>query len=228
MKMHAADSQLNKLLGLFFVLALHMVILYGAWSYKLIPPPHESVTLFVNLITPPPTKTLEPPTPEPPKPPPQKVKLEKPPPLELTKPEPILVSNAAVSPVTEPTAPLPPVIPAPTPVAPALPVVEAKPEPPTSVMLSSELSVACPKRSLPEYPAMSRRRGEQGHVVLRVELDETGRITSARVSESSGFPRLDEAGLSAIKHWQCNAATQDGMAVRAVALQPFDFILEGR
>jgi protein TonB len=75
---------------------------------------------------------------------------------------------------------------------------------------------------------MSRRQNEQGHVVLRVELDETGRITSVRVEKSSGFKRLDEAGLAAVKHWQCNPATRNGVPTRAVASQPFDFILEGR
>jgi protein TonB len=89
----------------------------------------------------------------------------------------------------------------------------------------SELSLGCPQRTSPDYPAISRRLGEQGQVKLKVELDETGRITSARVVESSGYKRLDEAGLAAVKNWRCNAAMRDGKAVRAVALQPFDFIL---
>jgi protein TonB len=81
---------------------------------------------------------------------------------------------------------------------------------------------------MPNYPAASRRLNEQGVVVLRVELDETGHITSARIETSSGYKRLDEAGLAIVKTWHCNAATREGKAVRAVALQPFDFILEGR
>jgi protein TonB len=48
------------------------------------------------------------------------------------------------------------------------------------------------------------------------------------VAESSGHKRLDDAGLAAIKNWHCNAAARDGKPVRAIALQPFDFILEGR
>jgi protein TonB len=75
---------------------------------------------------------------------------------------------------------------------------------------------------------MSRRLGEQGRVVLRVELDETGRVVSARVKETSGFRRLDDAGLAAVKTWHCNAPTRDGQAVKAIALQPFNFVLEGR
>jgi len=218
------EDRASKLIGLLLVLAIHGGLLYGAWSYKLIPPPAEAVTLFVNLINPPPPKKVELPPPEPPKPP-QKVKLDKPHPVEPPKPEPMLVVNAPITSAAEPVAPPPPVEPVIE--APPAPVVEAPPKPPAPVMMSSELSLACPQRPPPDYPAMSRRQGEQGRVVLRVELDETGRITSARVAESSGFKRLDEASLAAIKHWQCNAAVRNGTAVRGIAMQPFDFILEG-
>jgi protein TonB len=74
---------------------------------------------------------------------------------------------------------------------------------------------------------VSRRKGESGQVKLRVELDESGHVSSVKVAQSSGFKRLDDAGIAAVKSWQCNAAMRDGKPVRAVALQPFDFILEG-
>ena len=211
-------EQWSKLSGLAMVLALHGALLYAAMSYKLIPPPQEAVTLFVNLINPP--KKVEPP-PELPKPPPKKVTLVKPQPVLQPKPEPVLVSNAPVVAVNEPVAPPPPVIPVPR-------VPDEPPAKPATVTLSSELSVSCPQRAMPNYPAASRRLNEQGLVVLRVELDETGHITAARVEASSGYRRLDEAGLAIVKTWHCNAATREGKAVRAVALQPFDFILEGR
>ena len=211
-------EQWSKLSGLAMVLALHGVLLYAAMSYKLIPPPQEAVTLFVNLINPP--KKVEPP-PEPPKPPPKKVTLVKPQLVLQPKPEPVLVSNAPVVAVNEPVAPPPPVVPVPL-------VPDEPPAKPATVTLSSELSVSCPQRAMPNYPAASRRLNEQGLVVLRVELDETGHITAARVEASSGYRRLDEAGLAIVKTWHCNAATREGKAVRALALQPFDFILEGR
>ena len=214
-------EQWSKLSGLAMVLALHGALLYAAMSYKLIPPPQETVTLFVNLINPP--KKVEPP-PEPPKPPPKKVTLVKPEPVLQPKPEPLLVSNAPVVAVNEPVAPPPPVVPAP----PAPESVVEAPAKSATVTLSSDLSVSCPQRAMPNYPAASKRLNEQGLVVLRVELDETGHITSARVETSSGYKRLDEAGLAIVKTWHCNAATREGKAVRAVALQPFDFILEGR
>jgi len=227
MNIEISDDRWSKLAGLTLVLALHGALLYGAWSYKLIPPPQEAVILFLNLLNLPPPKKEEPlPESPTPKPPPQKVKLVKQQPVTQPKPERMLVSNAPVTSVTEAVAPMPP--PEPIKQAAPEPAVEAAPKSPAPVNLSSDLSVSCPQRSMPNYPAVSKRANEQGLVVLRVELDETGRITSARVATSSGHKRLDEAGLAAVKNWQCNPSTRNGVAVRAVALQPFDFILEGR
>jgi protein TonB len=74
---------------------------------------------------------------------------------------------------------------------------------------------------------MSRRQGEVGLVVLRVELSETGQVATAKVQTSSGFDRLDEAALAAVRTWHCNPATRNGQAVRATALQPFNFVIQG-
>jgi protein TonB len=65
-------------------------------------------------------------------------------------------------------------------------------------------------------------------VVLWVELDEQGRVMTARVDTRSGSARLDDAALAAVKTWRCTPATRDGAPVRAIALQPFVFSLEGR
>jgi protein TonB len=94
--------------------------------------------------------------------------------------------------------------------------------------LSSELAVACPERTPPVYPPMARRLGETGKVVLRVELDETGRVSTAQVVTSSGSNRLDAAALAAVRTWRCQPAQRDGQPVRSVATQPFNFTLEGR
>jgi protein TonB len=217
-----SEDKINKIVGLLLVLGLHGALLYVAMSYKLIPPPQEAVTLFVSMINPPPKKE-EPPPPEPPKPPPKKVELVKQKPITPPQPAPILVAEAPVTSPIEPIAPPPP--PQPIIETPPAPVIEESIKPAQPVVMSSELSLACPNRSPPNYPAISRRLGEQGQVKLKVELDETGRVTSARVVESSGYKRLDDAGLAAVKSWRCNPATRDGKPVRAIALQPLDFIL---
>lgn len=220
------ENRIEKLVGLVLVVAIHVALLYVAMSYKLIPPPQEALTLMVNLIKPPPPK--EEPPPEPPKPtPPKEVKLiKKQKPIELPKPAPVLVAEAPVVAPTEPVAPPSP----PEPIQetpPPEPVVEAPPPKPAAPVQITGDMLQCSQKSEPNYPPASRRMGEQGSVKLRLELDETGHITSAKVIESSGHTRLDNAGLATVKNWRCQAATRDGQPVRAVALQTFDFILEG-
>jgi protein TonB len=205
--------------GLLFVLAAHAVALYGLWSYRILPTPADALTVFVNFINPPPPP-LEPPKPAPPKP----VKLEKPRAVEPVRPQQLVVEAPVISPA-EPVAPAPPKEPAPA-------VVAAPPAPPSKpagpVTLANELSVACPDRVAPVYPAGSRRFAEQGRVVVRVELDERGMVIKAEVATGSGSSRLDDAALVAVRQWRCNPAMRGGVAVKAVALQPFNFILEGR
>jgi protein TonB len=193
--------------------ALHLAALYGLWSYRLIPSPKEATTLFVNFIDPPPPPPKEEPPPPKPKPPPPR---PKPPP-----PPPEIVSTAPVVAPEEPVAPPPPP-PEPEPE----PVVEEPPPPPMPVVLSNELSVSCSRRSPPAYPAYSLRTGEHGQVVVRAELDEQGRIGNVSIESSSGFQRLDEAAVSAVKKWRCRPAQVNGAPVRAIALQPINFELK--
>jgi periplasmic protein TonB len=221
--MRSLINKPEKLSGLILVALVHAALLYATWSYQSVAVPKEESTLFVNLISPP-VKKDEPP--EPPKPePPKKVALDKPKPLAPPRPVPMLVAETPVTSVADYVAPPPvtvPVVEAPVAHAPVV-VAQAQPAPP--MILTSELSLACFKRTPPDYPSASRRMAEQGRVVLRVELDETGIITKVAVKEGSGYKRLDEPALAAVKGWQCNAAMRGGVAVRAVALQPFDFNL---
>jgi periplasmic protein TonB len=99
----------------------------------------------------------------------------------------------------------------------------AAPEP---MALANELAVQCPERTPPRYPGQSRRQREQGEVRLRVELDESGRVDHVAIVSSSGFPRLDEAAVSAIGSWHCRPALKDGKPVRAAALQSLVFKLQ--
>jgi len=207
----------EQIIGLLFVIALHGVALYGLWSYRIIPTPDEAITLMVNLISPPPAE----------KPKPLQPKPETPKPRPLDPPPPEHIHLAVEAPVVLPDEPVVYSPPAPPPPAPA-PVVEAPPLPAQPVTLANELSVSCLERMPPDYPAISMRMNEQGKVVLRVELGEDGRVAHLEVKSSSGFHRLDEAALSAVKTWRCKPAIRNGMAVHAVALQPFNFTLEGR
>jgi protein TonB len=224
MENQQSQERKARLAGFFVVLALHGALLYSLWHYSILPPPSEATTLFVDLLKDPPKS--EPQKPEPTKPKPKPVKLEKP--IHLPAPQ-QLVAQAPVVLPTEPVAPPPPPEPPPIIEAPVEPTPSSPPTKPAStVVLSGELAISCPERTPPSYPSLSRRLGEEGKAVLRVELDESGQVDHATIKTSSGYARLDEAALSAVGHWRCNPAKRDGVTVRAVAIQPFNFVLEGR
>lgn len=223
----------NKAAALMVVLALHGAVLYGLWRVRLIPHPADAVTLFVNLVSP------SPPQPAPDFPPPPATAPESPrpaqtPPRPVARPiqaPPALMASEApvVAPtdMTQPRPPAEPALPSPAPAdGPAAPT--AAPHPVGPVTLNTHLALACPVRTSPTYPTLSRRLGEAGKLVVRVELDDSGRVSTAQVVTSSGFARLDAAALAAVRSWRCQPAQRDGRAVPAVALQPFEFTLEGQ
>jgi len=201
--------------GLAAVVALHAAVLYGLTQSRPVPLPGKAETLFVTLVQP-----AAPPKPAPPKPapPPRPARPDKPRTVDLSRQ---LAVEASATP-NDFTAPPPP---APAIEAPSVPPAPP-PRPAGPVELAGELALACPSRPPPAYPALSRRLGESGKVMLRVEIAADGRIDSARVISGSGYRRLDEAARSAVAGWRCNPPLRDGRPVRAVALQPFQFNLE--
>ena len=217
-----SQQRLISLPGFLFVLIVHAALFYFLWNQRLIPPPEQVVTLFAELIasSPPNAVPKALPEPAPAKLQPAKKPVVKPIQERLITKSPVASEQKQVESLPEPVVEQ---------AKESKPVTEA---PPTQmqtgpVTLSSELSVSCPKLTAPDYPAISRRMGEEGKLILRVELDETGHIDDAKIINSSGYERLDAAALTAVKSWQCNPSLRNGQPVRAVALQPFNFVLQG-
>ena len=221
----------DRAVGVSVVLLLHELAFYGLWASGLLPQVIPEHTVFVEMVaatdaTPPPVKAPRPASPA--------ALVPAPPtaPHEPPRPAPIPPQNVAVipAPVLAVASPAPGAAAAPpsavdAPIARAAPVVEGgRPHAaPAPVALGTELAVVCAERPAPAYPMASRRLRESGMVVVRVELDEAGHVANARIETSSGFARLDEAALSAVRNWRCSAAQQQGVAVRSSALQPFNF-----
>lgn len=206
--------RMDRVAGLIFVLVLHVAVLFGLWSNRLIPSPLDAATVFVNFIAPPALqKAEEPRLPVTPKPQPKTV--EKTQPRQLVVERPTNAPGDHVAPAALSQSPEP-AIQAPSMILPSGPVA-----------LSTELSVACTERLAPVYPSQSRRLNETGVVILRVELNETGHVALATIKSSSGYSRLDEAALAAVRTWRCAPAIRNGHSVSSVALQPFNFILQG-
>jgi periplasmic protein TonB len=129
----------------------------------------------------------------PPPPPPPKMELppvEVPPPVvDITLPVETTTSTALTN-VTDKPQPQAPPPPAP---------------PPQQLKLS--------KANQPSindyYPPTSQRLGETGVVRVKICVGTNGRVTSAEIGQTSGFERLDEAGLKVAKLYRFNPVTQE-------------------
>jgi TonB family protein len=88
-------------------------------------------------------------------------------------------------------------------------------EPP--VMLNAGSPVA--------YPEALYAQGIEGRVVLRLFVDEKGKLESdsTRLAESSGYPALDSAALRAVADFRFAPALRNGAPVAALFLQPVHF-----
>ena len=66
----------------------------------------------------------------------------------------------------------------------------------------------------PYYPSFSKRAGEQGEVVVRLIIDETGIVEEVALLRSSGFPRLDRAASEIGKRYRFKPYSVNGNPAR--------------
>jgi protein TonB len=78
----------------------------------------------------------------------------------------------------------------------------------------------------PEYPPRSRRLGEEGLVLLEVEVLPDGRVGTVRVLQAPDYPRLVDAAIEAVRSAAFRPATTDGRPVRAFVEVPIRFRLD--
>ena len=107
------------------------------------------------------------------------------------------VGDTAVDPVTERGSPS------------AAQAIEDEPPAPPKIVRARLIQKT---RAKPEYTPAARRQGKEGVVVVRVHIDEKGRVTKVVVKSGLGFG-LDEATVNAVKKWRYKPKTIDGRAV---------------
>ena len=162
------------------------------------PPPMDDTLVMANLVSPEASKTQQPPAATPPKPKEEKkVAKEKPQEKPAEKPSPTQAQqppqqqnqsqtksesqpqNAAVAPATSGGA-------SGTPIQ-------------TDI---GKLVVVYQPDADAYYPSFSKRSGEQGTVVVRLIIDETGSVEDVALLQSSAFPRLDRAASEIGKRYR--------------------------
>ncbi len=178
----------SRLIGIGLVVLLHAAIIYALVTGLA----HRAVEVIRAPIE---TRIIAAAKPEPPQPAP-------PPPLQLAPPPPVVVPPPEINIEKPPPPARSAAITPPPPVRPVAP-------PPVPAPAPAPVPAAAPARVMPridanhsrqpEYPAASRRLGEQGSVVLQVLVDTDGRVIDSKLLQSSGYDRLDQAALAGVR-----------------------------
>jgi protein TonB len=80
--------------------------------------------------------------------------------------------------------------------------------------------------TVPPYPPIARRMGEEGKVTLRLTVSAEGRVTNADIVTSSGRVELDQTAQAwIVAHWAYKPALQEGTAVASQVLATVTFSL---
>jgi protein TonB len=188
------------------------------------------VEILSQIIDPPkPAPPPPPPPPAPPAPPREPVVRPKAP-APRPAPKPMAIQDPTPAPaapvgVTTPPAPLPPIE---QPVAaapePAPPPPPAPPAPPRIQLPSTDAAYL--QNPSPVYPAISRRLGEQGKVVVRVLIGTDGAPERVEIKRSSGFDRLDRAATDYVMKCRYVPGKVNGVVQAMWYEAPVNFVLE--
>ena len=170
----------------------------------------DDARVMANLVSPEAAnKSQQPPAPPPPKPKPEQKKKtvdEK----STEKPTPAQTQQATQSPQTSPqtksesTLPNTSVAPATTGGASGTPIQ-------TDI---GKLVVVYQPDADAYYPSFSKRSGEQGEVVVRLIIDESGSVEDVALLRSSSYPRLDRAASEIGKRYRFKPFLVNGSPAR--------------
>lgn len=195
------------------IVSLHLAGLYALVMLDIVPlsrpkPVATVVTLIPDTVPPPPPAATQPAPPAPA-------------PTQVVAPPPV-VATPTPAPAIRTVETPPPVV---APVAVAAPV--SRPGPATEAVVPPDFAGDQLGNAAPRYPVDSRRRREQGTVIVRVTVGASGTAGDCRVRQSSGHERLDKAALDTVCRWRFQPATRGGQPVSWPMDVPIPFVLRG-
>jgi protein TonB len=211
------------------VAAIHVALLAVILTLRHEPvqPSLESRVMTAQLLAPAPVaapvalQSIAPPPPKPVPPVHTKPKVQ-------SKPTPTL--RPTPTPLPEAAAPSPTPVAAadPAPPAPAAPPAQAAPavgRPTMEIIAPKNVSHIDCNMVTPEYPSLSKRRGETGTAYVKFVVGLTGKLENIELKKSSGFNRLDDAAVAAAHASACKPYLENGQPIRAAYTQPYNFNL---
>jgi protein TonB len=202
---------------------LHALLLGSWFTLHTTPaevPAAREITVDVMVIDPSAAQPLaEPVMPEPVKPEPVKP--------EPVKPEPVTSEPDADSPKSPPKPVVnKPAMQQPTTAVPPPITPQSIMPPPAPVITQATHEADYLHNPRPEYPSISRRLGEEGRVLLRVQVAADGSPLVIEVKQSSGFPRLDDTARKTAARWRFVPAKRGQEAFVSWVDVPIQFRLQ--
>ncbi len=215
----------RNMVGTGVAIVLHLALL-GLFAYQFesaappVTPPQPYMTVsLVSPDTPKPTPPQPRPTPQPAVSKQQPVARQRPAQPRAEASQQTLTSAATAANAVEATAPA-------AQSAPPAPPVQAQAKEAPAAIVPPRFDAAYLSNPAPEYPRLSRRMGEEGRVLLKVQVGADGRPTDVSIFKSSGFPRLDESARDTVlRSWRFVPARQADQAVAGTVKVPIDFTL---
>jgi TonB family protein len=183
------------------IAAVHMVLIYAVTSWSPVVAMLNSTPIEASILEETPRPEVAPPPPAP-----QIVSLTPP------TMDPPLIS------ITE----------EPPPNAITVAAVESAPRPQPEAAPHVVTDVEYLQAPAPKFPSESKRFGEEGLVVLRVLIDESGRAARIDIEHSSGYARLDAAARAAVERALFQPYVENGVPRKALAMVPIEFTWKSR
>ncbi len=81
-------------------------------------------------------------------------------------------------------------------------------------------------RAAPRYPALARKRGWQGTVLLELVIEKDGSVSLLEIHSASGHRILDKAALEAVRKWRFQPLIKNGKSLASRQFLPISFKLE--
>lgn len=217
------------------VVLLHAAALWALQSGRVALPTAVVVPVTIvneQAVPPAPAANPAPPAPQPKRPAPhvRKPLPPKPQPARTPAPQSAAAPAQAAAPVTP--------APAPSAEAPALPIASAPGSGPAAPAgaagpPSMGAGVELPssgagylQNPAPVYPAISKRLGEQGKVLVRVLIGADGNPQKAELERSSGFDRLDRSALDYVMKCRYVPGKVGGVPQAMWYEAPVNFVLQ--
>ncbi len=82
------------------------------------------------------------------------------------------------------------------------------------------------KNQAPPYPWEARQRGWQGVIILKIDVDTSGKPTKVKKEKSSGYDILDESAVRTVRKWRFRPAQLGAIPIESTVRVPIRFQLE--